>query len=113
MLLVSRWFQELRLARKLIAIGVATTALTVLAACITIVAFDLSSSRARLAREVELLGDVVASNLTAAVAFGDPTAAREILSSVSANKHIISATVRLTDGSTFAAYARGGRPAAF
>jgi signal transduction histidine kinase len=113
MLLVSRWFQELRLARKLIAIGVATTALTVLAACITIVAFDLSSSRARLAREVELLGDVVASNLTAAVAFGDPTAAREILSSVSANKHIISATVRLTDGSTFAAYARGGRPASF
>ena len=77
---VRRWFQDLPLARKLITIGVATTASTLLVACVTILAYDISSSRVRLAREVELLADVVGANSTAAVAFRDQTTAGEILS---------------------------------
>ena len=112
-MVVKRWFQDLPLKRKLITIGVATTAITLLAACMTILAYDISSSRARLAREVELLADVVGANSTAAVAFGDPTTAGEILSSVAANGHILSAAIRLPDGAIFATYLRGGRPSPF
>ena len=108
---VSRWFRDLPVARKLIVIGVATTATTGLAACIAILVYDLSSSRERLAREVELLADVVGANSTAALAFGDATTAAEILGSVAANEHIVSAAIRLPDGSVFARYVRRGSAA--
>ena len=108
MAVVSRWFRDLPVARKLIAIGVVTTATTLLAACVAIMAYDLASSREQLAREVELLGDVVGSNSTAALAFGDAATATEILGSVAANKHIVSASIRLADGSVFARYVRRG-----
>ena len=108
MTFVRRWFRDLPVARKLIAIGVATTATTLLAACVAILLYDLSSSRDRLAREVELLADVVGSNSTAALVFADATTAAEILGSVAANQHIMSAAIRLQDGSVFARYQRPG-----
>ena len=112
-MVVKRWFQNLPLARKLIAIGVSTTATTVLAACIAIVAYDIGSSRASLLRELELLADVVGANSTAALAFGDANTATEILSAVAANRHIVTAAIRLPDGSIFARYSRDGRPSSF
>ncbi len=105
---VKRWFRDLPVARKLLAIGVATTATTVLAACVTILAYDISSSRQRLTREVELLADVIGANSTAALAFGDTSTAAEILASVAANDHIMAATIRLPDGVVFARYVRQG-----
>ena len=105
---VKRWFRDLPVARKLLAIGVATTATTVLAACVTILVYDISSSRQRLTREVELLADVIGANSTAALAFGDASTAAEILASVAANGHIMAATIRLPDGVVFARYVRQG-----
>jgi signal transduction histidine kinase/DNA-binding response OmpR family regulator len=112
-MIVKRWFQHLPLARKLIAIGVVTTATTVLAACVAILAYDIGSSRASLLREVELLADVVGANSTAALAFGDANTATEILSSVAANRHIVAAAIRLPDGSIFARYSRDGHTSPF
>jgi signal transduction histidine kinase/HPt (histidine-containing phosphotransfer) domain-containing protein/ActR/RegA family two-component response regulator len=103
---VSAWFRDLPVARKLIAIGVATSVTTVLGACAAILAYELASARGQLAREVELLANVVGANSTAAVAFGDRTTAVEILGSVGNNEHIISGTIRLPDGSLFAQYLR-------
>src|SRR6478609_2599650 len=99
MQLVKRWFRDLPLARKLITIGVVTSATTVLAACLAILAYDIVSSQQRLAREVGLLADVVGSNSTAAIAFSDAASANEILGAVAANEHILSASIRLPDGS--------------
>ena len=103
---VSRWFRNLPLARKLVTIGVATSATTVLAACVTILAYDVVSSHDRLAREVALLADVLGSNSTAALAFKDPASANEILGAVAANEHIAYAAIRLPDQSLFAIYDR-------
>src|SRR5687768_6254526 len=108
MMVGKRWFQDLPLARKLIAIGVVTSVTTVLAACLAILAYDVSSSRERLAREVELLADVVGANSTAALEFGDVASATDILGSVAANGHIVSAAIRRPDGSIFARYSRDG-----
>src|SRR4051812_12758978 len=105
---VSEWFQNLPIARKLIAIGVVTSALTAIAAGVTILAYDVSTARTRLVRDISLLADVVGSNSTAALAFGEAGSARETLASIAANPHITSATLVLADGRPFAAYVRAG-----
>ena len=108
MYLVKRWFRDLPIARKLMMIGVVTSGSTVLAASLAFLAYDVVTSRERLVREVTLLADVVGSNSTAALAFGDRAGANEILGAVAANQHILSATIRLPDGSPFATYDREG-----
>src|SRR5258706_4150000 len=99
---VERWFRNLPIARKLVTIGVITSATTVLAACLAILAFDVASSHERLRREVSLLADVLGSNSTAAIAFKDPVSANEILAALAANGHITYAAIRLPDQSLFA-----------
>ena len=109
MRVVERWFRDLPIARKLVTIGVVTSATTVLAACVAILAYDVASSYGRLAREVSLLADVVGSNSTAAIVFKDPVSANEILGAVAANEHIAFAAIRLPDRSLFATFHRAGR----
>jgi signal transduction histidine kinase/DNA-binding response OmpR family regulator/HPt (histidine-containing phosphotransfer) domain-containing protein len=110
--LVKHWFQDLPLARKLITIGVVTSAATAVAACIAILAYDVSTSRGRLVRDISLLTQVVGENLTASLAFGDVVSAAQMLQSVAVNEHIESAVILLPDRSRFAGYDRprtGGR----
>ena len=56
---IRRRFRNLSLARKLTAIGVATSTASVAVAIGLIVAYDVSSSRERLGRDTGLLADVV------------------------------------------------------
>jgi two-component system sensor histidine kinase/response regulator len=104
---VKHRFRDLSIARKLIAIGVATTTVSVAAACIAILAYDLASARQRVARDAALLADVVGANSTAALAFGDAGAAAETLGAVAVNTHIVSASILRLDGARFAQYRRG------
>ena len=103
---LNQWFRNLSLAKKLTAIGVATSTTAVVVACALIVAYDISSSRERLGRDVGLLAHVVGDNSTAAVAFGDASGASETLRAVSVNTHIMSAAIFLLDGTLFARYDR-------
>ena len=103
---LNQWFRNLSLAKKLTAIGVATSTTAVIVACALIVAYDISSSRERLGRDVGLLAHVVGDNSTAAVAFGDASGASETLRAVSVNTHITSAAIFLLDGTLFARYDR-------
>jgi signal transduction histidine kinase/DNA-binding response OmpR family regulator/HPt (histidine-containing phosphotransfer) domain-containing protein len=107
---VKRWFRNLSLARKLTAIGVATSTASVVVACVLIVAYDVSSSRERLARDTALLAAVVGENSTAAIAFGDARGAGDTLRAVAINEHIVWAGIFLLDGKTvFAQYHREGQ----
>ena len=90
---VKRWFGNLSLAKKLTAIGIATSTASVVVASVLIVAYDVSSARDRLGRDAGLLADVVGENSTAALAFGDAKGATETLSAVAVNTHIVSAAI--------------------
>ena len=107
----SRWFDDLPIARKLVALGLATSGATALAICATIIVYDVTTARARLVRDIRLLADVVGTNSTAALAFRDATNASDTLRSAAANEHILSASLLLPDGRTFATYRRSGAPA--
>jgi signal transduction histidine kinase/CheY-like chemotaxis protein len=107
---LSWWFGNLSLARKLTAIGVVTSTASLVVACTVLLAYDVSSSRQRLVRDTGLLADVIGTNSTAALAFGDAQGARETLGAVSVNPHIVSAAILLWDGMSFAVYQRDSRP---
>ena len=57
------------------------------------------------------LAQVIGSNSTGALTFGDPQAAEEILAAMSARPHIVSARLYDADGNPFATYRRRGEEA--
>jgi signal transduction histidine kinase/DNA-binding response OmpR family regulator len=101
-------FQHLSLARKLTALGVVASTVSLVIACAVLVAYDTVSSRQRLVRDTAMLADVVGANSTAALAFGDAKAAAETLRAVAVNEHIVIAAILSNDGTVFARYARPG-----
>src|SRR5260221_2078658 len=91
-------FCRLTPGRKLVAMNMITTAGALIIACAALLAFDVSSARARIVRDVETLGDVVGSNSTAALAFRDATAAHETLRALAAQPHVVSPALMALDG---------------
>ena len=102
------WIKRLSLARKLTAMGILTSATSLVIAAAVLVAYDRSNSTADILVDTELLADLVANATTAALTFGDAKAATEILGEVTVNPRIMSAAILLADGETFAQYVRPG-----
>ena len=104
---------NLSLAQKLTAMSLAAGGPAMIIAAVAIMAYDVSSSRQRLVRDTGILAEVVGTNSTAALAFGDARAAQETLRAVSVNEHVVSAALFLKDGTEFTRYDRepGGRGA--
>jgi two-component system sensor histidine kinase/response regulator len=98
------WFARQRLAQKLTAVVLMVSGVTLAMACTVLLIYDYSASRVRLVREVTTLADVVASNSTGALAFGDAKAAADTLRTASVNDHILSARLFERDGTELAAY---------
>jgi two-component system, sensor histidine kinase and response regulator len=105
---VSTWISHLSLAQKLTAIGILTSATSLVIAAIVLVAYDRASSRERLLFDTVSLAEVVGSNSTAALTFGDARTATETLRLVSVKPHIISAAILFADGHELARYQRPG-----
>src|SRR5580704_1175206 len=105
---LSAWVRRLSLARKLTAIGIFTSATSLVTAAAVLVVYDRASSRDRLLHDTTSLADVVGNNSTAALTFGDAKAAIETLRVVAVNGHIISAAILSIDGRVFAHYERPG-----
>jgi signal transduction histidine kinase/DNA-binding response OmpR family regulator/HPt (histidine-containing phosphotransfer) domain-containing protein len=103
---LTRLLGRLSLTRKLTAISMITTAVTLLVFCAALLAYDISRERARVVRDADLLAEVIGSNSTAALTFGDATAATETLRAVAADPHIMRATIVGKNGSVFAHYDR-------
>ena len=97
--------RNLSLARKIIVVimGVSSTAL--LLACLALVAYDSTTARTTLTRDIGMLADVVGATSTAAVSFSDAKAATESLSAVAVNQNVRMATI-LRNGAVFARFDR-------
>ena len=105
------WLARQPLTRKLTSIVLTISGITLVVACVVLIAFDYSASRLRLVREVTTLADVVGSNSTGALAFGDARAAADTLKSLSVDGHVYSARLFTRDGAELAAYTPGTKPA--
>jgi hypothetical protein len=90
---VIEWYHQLSLSKKLTSIGVVTATVALMLASAVLMAFDLTSARVRLVRDIKVLADVIGSNSTAALTFGDAIAASEIIRAATANEDIVAAAI--------------------
>jgi len=94
--------------RKLTLMTTLTTAVALIAACLAFVGYDRVTYRQALVGNTRVLADVVGASSTAALAFDDVKTAREVLSALTAEPHVVAGSVYDREGRTFARYVRPG-----
>src|SRR3954469_4694335 len=82
------WVRNLSLARKIVALTMGVSGAALVLACSAVIAYDSSTARSSLTRDIGMLADVVAADSTAAVSFSDAAAATDTLSAVAVNKNV-------------------------
>src|SRR5579871_1189688 len=106
-------YRNLAVRHKLRLIIMLTVAVALVLACTAMVAYDQIVAGRDLQNDLAALAEIVGSNSTAAVTFGDQRAAEELLSGLKAKQHIIAATIYSEGGKPFAAYRRPGAGSRF
>src|SRR6266849_1948602 len=108
-----RWFWNLSIRQKLMRLVMLTSSAALLIACSVLAVYDSFSFRQTTAHDLSTLATITGSNSTAALTFGDPNAAREILGALSAQQHLVAACIYGKDGTVFAKYVRADAAAKF
>lgn len=90
--------------RKLMTIMLLTSGLVLLLTCTAFLAYELLTFRQAAVRELSTIGQIIAANSTAALAFQNPEDAREVLGALKAEPHILGATLYDADGHVFSIY---------
>jgi signal transduction histidine kinase/ActR/RegA family two-component response regulator len=103
---MKRWFGRLPVHRKLVAMALFVSTAALLTASLGLMVLDVGLYRVNAQRDTAALARIVADNSAAAVAFSDPGAAEQTLSSLRAQGPVTRACIYLLDGTLFAGYAR-------
>src|SRR5437870_145370 len=90
--------------RKLMTILLLTSGTVLLLTCAAFFAYEFLTFRQATVRELSTLGEIIATNSTAALAFDNQADAKEILSALKAQQHIVSACLYDKAGGLFATY---------
>jgi PAS domain S-box-containing protein len=98
--------------RTLIVMILVTSATVLLLTSVALITYDFLAFRQTLVRNVATLGEVIATNSTAALAFDNRDDAQEILKALKAERHIVAAGLYGPDGALFATYPRALPPQA-
>lgn len=99
-----RRFNDLSLREKLIRVMVTITAAVLVPAAALIVLIDFFLLRQATSRSLGVLGETVAYNSSAALAFDDPEDAGRVLQAFQAEPNVTEAILYNTEGEAFAAY---------
>src|ERR1043166_6634151 len=90
--------------RKLMTILLLTSGTVLLLTCAAFFACEFLTFRKTMVRELSTLGEIIAANSTAALAFDNQDDAKEILAALRAERHIVSACLYDQEGDLFAKY---------
>lgn len=101
-------FRDFSLKIKLTLMIMLTSVTALAVACLVYVYNDRTNFQDRVVEDLTILSTVVATNSASAVSFDDDKAAREVLTALSVNDHIMFATILKEDGTPFASYVRKG-----
>ncbi|MCA1851287.1 MAG: GAF domain-containing protein, partial [Beggiatoa sp.] len=93
--------------RKLMIVILLTSGVVLLLTCAAFIAYELLSFRQTMVRNVSTLGEIIAANSTAALAFANQDDATEVLAALKAERHIVAASLYDTNGELFAKYPAG------
>jgi PAS domain S-box-containing protein len=101
-------FHDLSLKIQLTLIIVTTCSLVLLVACAALAVSEFLDYRRSLVRDSTVLGDVISTNLQAAIAFQDEDGARKVLAGLAPAMNVVGARVFDQQGAPFADYRRTG-----
>ncbi len=96
--------RNMPIRRKLMVIILITTGAALLFTCASFFAYDILSYRRNAVANITTMGQIIAANSTAALAFDNPEDARETLSALRAERQIVAAALYSTSGDIFARY---------
>ena len=96
--------RDLPIKRKLTVIILLTSSFALLLMGSALITYELVTFRRTLATNLGVLGKIIGSNSTAALAFQDPESAAEILSALSAEHQITAAAIYDRSGALFAQF---------
>jgi C4-dicarboxylate-specific signal transduction histidine kinase len=106
------WFpRNIPIRSKVTLVILVTCGVSLLVACLALFAFQLLTFQKNFMSDLSALTEIVANNSTAAVAFDDADAAREILSALKAKPHVVSASIVTKEGAIFAHFGNDEDPA--
>ncbi|HEV7444894.1 MAG TPA: CHASE sensor domain-containing protein, partial [Steroidobacteraceae bacterium] len=90
--------------RTLMNVLLVTSGAVMLTTCLALGAYDYLTYRSQTLHNLATLGEAIAANSTAALAFENPDDAREVLAALRADPHVIAATLYTPAGGNFASY---------
>ena len=99
-----QYLRDLPIGRKLTLLLLTPCLVVLLLSGAALLGFQIKMFRKDFARDISSVADIIGATSTAAVAFNDTKAAIEILHSLQAKEHIVSAILILPDGTIFACY---------
>ncbi len=100
--------RDISIRKKMILIIMAISIVTLLLAAAAFAAFDMILFRRTMSHDLTTLARIIGDNSTAALAFRDQGAAREILSALKGKSHVVFACLYGEDGKIVAEYVRPG-----
>ena len=104
-------FRDLPLRTKYIVLFMAMSIFTASAVSGCMGTYDVFEFKRGMAKDLAILGDVLANNSTAALIFHDPDAAQKVLRALRAEPDVTAACIYTPDGRPFARYVRDASPA--
>src|SRR5258705_6273795 len=102
-------YRDLPIKWKLMFIIVLTSGIALFLACTTVMTFEWVQLPKEIAGDLATLAEMTAANSTAPLSFEDRPTAEETLQSLSAESHIIEASIYDRQGKVFASYSRGAK----
>jgi signal transduction histidine kinase/CheY-like chemotaxis protein len=105
------YYRDLSIRNKLRLIILITVSLALLLASGAVLAYDQMAARSEMRSDLEALAEMVGSNSTAALTFHDQQAAEDVLSSLQAKRHIVTASLYSANHKPLASYKSDPRSA--
>jgi signal transduction histidine kinase len=102
------WLEAFTIRDKLVLISMVTSMVVLAIACGVFFVDDALHDRSDLVRELTLRADIIAANSTAALAFDDEPAAKEILGALASDRHAVRALLYARDGHVLTTYRAAG-----
>lgn len=99
-----KYFAGLSIKRKLLAIIMVNSLITLFLTCAVFIAYNVFKTKDAMVDELQIFADIIGNRSVAALRFQDVDAARENLASVSIKESILSACLYDASGTEFASY---------
>jgi PAS domain S-box-containing protein len=99
-------FRNQPITRKLLTVILLTSGAVLTLTCGTFFAYELVTFRQSMVQSLSTLAQAIATNSTAALAFQNPEDARQVMSALAADPHVVAAALYDRQGAVFASYTK-------